>query len=199
MFRLKMNVVWIILLTGLLIPVRAGGSGREGPPPLAFPPSLGTLTYVDRKTYEQPELGYSVRYAGRKGFKADIYVYDLGMKDLGTGEAGAVVLEHQEMVIHNVFTMQKNGVYRGVQVVEQEELSWATARGVMPLQHALIEYSQVRTENSQETETPVVSHVLLTTFQGHFLKIRFTYSKSERIQGAAALRLFLQDFGELLD
>ncbi|MFO0871112.1 MAG: hypothetical protein U0935_19490 [Pirellulales bacterium] len=197
MFRTWRMLLAGLMWVGFLVPATVSGQEKSGPPQLEFPPSLGTLNYVERNTYQQPELGYSVRYAGANGLKADIYLYDLGRSGLGTGEAGPEVREHLVEVIRDVFLMEKRGYYRGVRVLTEETMNWATVHGRVPLLHAVLEYSQTSASRGGE-EKPLVSHVLLATYQDHFFKIRFTYAEADRIEGAASLRLFLQDCGELL-
>ena len=82
------------LLSLLILVSLVSSAFADGSPAIPFsdpktgitlPAALGPLTYLGAKHYEPSALGVSVRYEGEPLIKADIFIYDLGKKNLGTG------------------------------------------------------------------------------------------------------------------
>lgn len=198
MFKTLRDRLFLALLCVAAAPAVVWGLEPRAPPKIDFPESLAALEFIDRTTYDSPELGYSVRYEGLGGLKVDVYVYDLGLADLGSGQVGPAVRKHFQMVIGDVFNMEQRGRYRDVRLLREEEQTLATAGGSLPLLHATFRYAEVRRSDDREILRPVESHLLLLTYRDHFLKVRCTYAAADSDYGVAKLDRFLQALGHLL-
>jgi len=188
------------LLSGLAIPAAAqespGTPAIEPRTGITFPQTLGPLARMGMKKYDLPELGVSYRYAGKPLPIADIYIYDNGLKDLGTGLTQAV-RTHFEEVKSEILLLGKSGNYRDVKKVSEGETYLPPGNPRLPALSATftfsippgkgVAYAGVRT-----------SHILLTAYQGQFLKIQFTYPQDQEKEGKKAWQQFLTAFGKVL-
>jgi hypothetical protein len=163
---------------------------------IAFPQALGPLKRMGLKHYGSPDLGVSCRYAARPLPIADIYLYDNGVKDLGTG-LNQMVRLHFEQVQDEIFFMEKSGYYRSVKKVSEGETGLANGARKLPALVAVFTYRQPPGKGVAYTGVRT-SYVYLTTYKGQFLKIRFTYPKNQENRGHKALQQFLADLGKIL-
>jgi hypothetical protein len=116
------------LLAVLVLAVGAGGlwaaedsslPHREASTGIVFPKTLGSMQGGSVTTYDKPELGISVRYSTPGFFKADVYVYDGGIKNLGTGIAAEAVKPHFEQVQEVLAIFEEQGKYKDVTKVSE--------------------------------------------------------------------------------
>ena len=106
------------LLSLLILGSLVNGGFAGNPPAIAYrepktgitlPGNLGPLKYLGVKQYENPELGVCIRYAGEGLIKADIFIYDLGKKNLGTGLQSPALTAHFDQVKGDLSSMEKMG------------------------------------------------------------------------------------------
>ena len=197
----------LLALLGLLIVVSLAGSAFPGDPPaiaygepktgITFPVNLGPFQYLGVKQYETPELGVCIRYGDKGLIKADIFIYDLGKKDLGRGLQSPAVTRHFHQVKGDIYTMEKMGRYQDLDQVSAQVIAIPTPRGQIPALSAIFTYGQTEGPGTASTETRV-SHLILTAYQDAFLKIRFTYPQQQKAQGDSAFKKFMQDLGSRL-
>ena len=64
---------------------------------------------------------FSLGYSLPGFFKADVYVYNGGLKNLGTGIAAEAVRPHFKEVQDAIRIMEKRGSYKGVKRLEEKE------------------------------------------------------------------------------
>src|SRR3989338_1100981 len=79
---------------------------------VAFPESIASLTFEGKQQYNDPKLGYSLRYQNEDLVKADIYVYDKGYTDIKEGVSSKRVQEEFAEVINVFPDMERTGKYR---------------------------------------------------------------------------------------
>jgi hypothetical protein len=194
-------------LLSLLILLSLASSAVAGNPPampysdpktgIAFPAHLGPLTYLGVTRYEQSALGVSVRYGGELLIKADIFIYDLGKTNLGTGLKSPVVPSHFQQVKGDIYTAEKMGRYTDLSLVSEQEIALNTPQGKIPALSAVFTYSQTEGPGTAFTGMRV-SHVVLTAYRDSFLKIRFTYPQKDKARGDLAFQQFMADLGNHL-
>jgi len=186
------------LLFSLAIPAPAqespGTPAVELKTGISFPKTLGPLARMGMKKYGPPELGVSYRYAGHPLPIADIYIYDNGLKDLGTGVTQAV-LTHFEEVKAEILLMGKSGNYRDVKKVSEGETYLPPGNRKLPALSATFIFSIPPGKGVAYTGVRT-SHILLTAYQGQFLKIQFTYPQDKEKEGKKAWHQFLTGFGK---
>lgn len=192
----------------LLILVSLVSSAFGGSPPaipfsdpktgIALPAALGPLTYLGAKHYEPSALGVSVRYEGEPLIKADIFIYDLGEKNLGTGLQSPAVQSHFQQVKGDIYTGEKMGRYSSVNQVSEQEIAMQTSHGNIPALSAVFTFSQNEGPGTIYSGRRV-SHLVLTAYRDSFLKIRFTYPEFQAQRGGLGFKQFIADLGRHLN
>jgi len=187
--------LWIIF--GLLVPAGAQqvpASGAEAPASgISLPPTIGGLKRYAMKKYDQPELGVVYRYRGGQLIKGDVFIYDMGRKNLGTGLKSPQMRPHFEQVKNDINRMGQMGHYQAIVKVYEEVTDLTTPAGKVPALSATFTYSQVGKDSSYAGTR--ISHLLLTAYKDFFIKIRFTYPETEKGLGDNLWGLFLADLG----
>ena len=167
-----------------------------------FPAKLGPLQsggVVDYAEQGRPDLGISVRY-GLPGspVRADIYLYDLKKKNLGTGTGSPEVAKTFQQSIGDIFSLEKMGNYKDVRKLSEGKTALTTATGSLPMLHASFSYRQQPGPQVSYTG-PQISNLYFTAYKDYFLKIRFSYPDApSRDEHEKALEQFLADLGKIL-
>jgi hypothetical protein len=175
----------------------ASGSYLEPNTKLFFPVNLGPLKKKEVEKYKEPGLGVRIRYEGADLLKADVYVYRGGERNLPSGLESPAIKSQFQGLKDVMREMEKRGYYKDV-VNEKDETTTLTARQgkTTSLLHTSFRLEQTARSNSSTERR--VSHAWLTVYQGHFVKIRFTYLESKKVAGEKALEGFLADLADVL-
>ncbi len=193
----------VVLVIMIVLAIPAFGQGPPSAPYLepqtgiVFPANLGTMKFSGVKTYGQPELGASVGYHGKPLIKADIFIYDLGQKNLGAGLDSPAVTSQFQQAKGDIFAMEKRGDYQSVTALSEQPTAFSTPGGELATLAASFKYSQTAGPGVAFTG-PRISHLFLTAYKGLFLKVRFTYPENRKDQGDQALSQFLAALGKIL-
>jgi hypothetical protein len=200
---------FLILLLFLAIPPTPGFSQGTAPATyqhsatgISFPARLGALTYrgnVDYAKQGRADLGVAVRYglAGAPVW-ADIYVYDLGRKNLGTGLDSPDVQKAFNGAVQDIFALEKQKVYKSVQKTEEGKFALTTQSGRLNMLWAHFTYERLPGPQISHPG-PLISELYLTAYRNQFLKIRFTSPAEMQERHQEALQKFLGDFGKILN
>lgn len=161
---------WLGVIFGLLA-VRvalAGAAFVDIPNGLAFPQDLNGLQFQYVHQYDDPGLGYSLRYRGDSTHKIDIYIYNLDM-DVPDGVTNEPVKKESRSVSRIVSIMEERGEYEDVK---------SLTKTTTPLSGKIrfIKESYQYTEKEQDK----LSESYITGHKGNFFKIRFTYLAKDR-------------------
>jgi hypothetical protein len=201
-----MRQILALCLTALLaIPALAQPSGRVYQEPntgIAFPAQLGPMHYVGVVEYApqgRPDLGISVRYAlPGSPVRADIYLYDLSKKNLGTGAGSPEAAKIFQQSIGDIYALEKRGHYKDVRKLSEGKTALKTSTGPLALLQASLGYSQLPGPQVFYTG-PQISNLYFTAYKDYFLKIRFSYPDGpSRDEHEKALEHFLADLGKIL-
>ena len=194
-------------LLSLLILGSLVNGGFAGNPPavafsepqtgISFPGHLGPLRYLGVRHYENPALGICIRYGEEGLIKADIFIYDLGKKNLGTGLQSPALATHFDQVKGDLSTLEKMGRYKSLGQVSEQKIVIQTPQGRIPALSARFTYSQTAGPGTAFTGQRV-SHLVLTAYRESFLKIRFTYPQDQKERGAMAFKQFIDGLGRHL-
>ena len=134
-------------LLSLLLVGSLASTGFPGTPPaiayrepntgITLPGKLGPLTYVGVKEYEKPGLGVCIRYGETDLIKADIFIYDLGEKNLGRGLQSPAVARHFEQVKGDIYALEKMGQYKDLEQISAQGIAIPTPGGEIPALSAI--------------------------------------------------------------
>ncbi len=187
--RLPQRKVTMKTAIALLVPALSLLSAYGGEP-IHLGNTIGTLQFVERTDYEQKELGYSLRYQTKDLLKADVYVYDLGIRNLADGIASPEVRKEMQSVKNILRKMEEAGKYQqvtelasGVRKFEDLKTRFLWAR---------YSYQQSAGERVAFTGTRV-SDTFLLVHRGKFLKIRITTKQTDLSRDDPEIERFVRD------
>lgn len=170
---------------------------REPSTGIVLPRVLGSMQGGSVSTYDRPEMGISVRYSAPGFLKADVYVYDGGMENLGTGIGSADIRPHFKELQDVLSIFEKQGKYKGVKKLGEQETSLVAGGKKIPALLARYEYSETPREGVDYAGKRV-SCILLTAYKDNFLKLRFTFPEKDKKKGDELLKKLQADLGALL-
>jgi hypothetical protein len=194
------------LLSLLILGSLVNGGFAGNPPAVAFPEPqtgislpghLGPLKYLGITHYDNPALGVCVRYEEEGLIKADIFIYDLGKNNLGTGLESPALTRHFDQVKGDLANLEQMGRYKSLEQISEQKIAIQTPRGRIPALSAGFTYRQTAGPGTAFTGQRV-SHLVLTAYHESFLKIRFTYPQNQKQRGAMAFKQFIDDLGRNL-
>jgi len=146
---------------------------------LVFPRSLGGLSFLGRKTYPQPGMGYSLRYenAGAddaRMMKMDIYVYDNGRPGIPTGHADSVIVAELACAGAAIRLCEQKGWYLDVKKLAEGVYPEASRKDSVGFRSSTYQFRQSGSSGTTYLG-PRVSETYVRGFKGHFIKVRITY------------------------
>jgi len=162
---------------------------------LRFPPSISKLPYVGQQKYDAPGMGYSLRYATPQ-VKADIYLYDSGLSDIGDGIASKQVQSQFDQVLSAFPIMVKQGYYRDVKPLSRGKKTFGKTK--RPFLWARYEY-EVTAKPDNVSPGARISDTYLTGFQGQFVKLRITGEKMDEEKWDKISTDFAKSLSRVLD
>lgn len=168
---------------------------------IQLPRNLGPLRHEDVTDYAKggrADLGFKVRYSAWDSLTwADVYLYDLERKNLGTGIISPEVMKVFEMAKGDIYLMEKQGRYKNVRKIDEGTIILRTQSGILPMLWATFTYERLP-DPSVDYPGPVISNLYLTTYRNYFLKVRFSSHASMRDFHRKAVQQFLDDLGKVI-
>ncbi|MBE3099203.1 MAG: hypothetical protein IMZ44_18970 [Planctomycetes bacterium] len=167
---------------------------------VVFPLTMGRFTFAGSQKYDKPELGVSIRYKASEpvSIRADIYVYDLGKKDLGNGIESEAVKAAFEQAKADITRMETTKRYKDVKPLPQEPVVLKVGEKELPMLGAAFEFTMLPPPGTSASPEAVASHLFLTGYKDKFLKVRLTYPKAGKEKCAEALAEFMAALGAAL-
>ncbi len=179
--------------TSVTTPTSEQNVYHHRPTGIVFPNRLGRLhkaTEVTDYELKSPGLGVSIIY-GEPGIKVTIYLYTMGLSSIPNNLQSPILKEHFVEATGAIWQTQELGHYSNVTKLSEGEVAWdGTDTGAKSL-HAAFSY----TERGGEC----LSHIYLMGFQNHFLKVRFTYLKSNQKIAEEVQEQFFAELSRLLE
>lgn len=185
--NLKMKRFWQLLILSwmalMIPPVHADVVGG-----INFPRTLGgfELRSVIDNEKSNPGLGVTLFY-NAPGVKVSVFVYGHSQKNIPDGI--------DSPIIHNEFYEAKSNIrqaFPDAQILEREERLFVAG---VPILQSVFQYTEMR-PGSRET---VLSHLYLTARKGNFVKVRATYSSSDRPEHGRRIQIqFIEALREIL-
>ena len=170
---------------------RPGGPYNHPETGISFPVRLGPFTLIGVQKYDDPGLGTAVKYQRNETLNAlTLYLYDLGLKDIPSGNGSAAVSEQFSNARNEVRRAKEMGYYQEVELLYEDNLKLETAGG--PLTFSLVCFS-ITTNNIRHK-----SYLLVTGYGNQFLKIRSTFPEELQEEGDRSLSIFLEELGRLM-
>lgn len=152
----------VVLLCCLLLwqPCQADTAFIDQKAGFRFPSSIADFKYVDKTIYDKP-LGYSLVYRNSHRTTISLIVYDNGIKDIQTGINGKHVRAQFAQASGDIHAAVAQGYYLAAETLPQQNHFSANFLSAGFL---------ITNRNKLKTR----SHLLITGFHRHFIKIRAT-------------------------
>ena len=179
-----------LVLPGVLSAQPVGQPYTHQQTGLQFPGKLAGFVLTKTDTYEQKELGTSLRYEDTERTKVNVFVYDLGIPDLPDDINAQVVRQHVQQMAGDIYALEKRGDYVGV----REVLDGTVQIGKLKGWFKVFEYSQKGDPGASEGPTRK-SYAVLTVSHKNFIKVRLTCWASDGMRADRKLREFLAELG----
>jgi hypothetical protein len=168
---------------------------------IVFPSTLGGLRRINIWEYATKELGFSVGYGSQQMHKsatANVYVYDLGFKDIPDGPDSEILKKHLETCVSEIWQMYEKGYYDSLEHISHGVKSLGERTKAKKALYRCFRYSYAPREGVESTE-PRKSYLLLTGHNKRIVKIRFTFPLENEKEGEEALGIFLSALGKQLN
>lgn len=159
---------------------------------LTFPQTLGGLTFYKTHSYDEPGLGYSLRYEGKDLTKADIYVYDKQVADIPKGHNSKLVTEEAQSVKKVLELMQERGDYKNLTQTDQ-----GVRPATGPFQFRWVKFEFVHVKDATDG-VKLISETFITGFAGRFVKARLSYAKKDIEDGRKTSEHLVADLSQML-
>lgn len=187
-----------ILLTLIFCLIQAGLTADPTPPVstgapasthaatgLTFPAEIAGMKFEVETNDEAKTPGLGIRYSYRaESIKADIYLYTGGHSTILAGPKSAVIQQYFDQAVGDVETMGQLGHFKNVSVKTRDQVTYG-----VPFLRAILHYTQ---------ETPRISHLYLTGYKNHVLKVRLTHLESESANVDSQINAFWEFLGSAL-
>jgi len=188
-----MNATLLRLAAALLLclvpPAAAQGLYVHPESNLKFPARLAEFQRDRVHAYDDPGLGVSASYVLEGLGKADIYVYDLGERQIPSGIDSALVRSAFAGADRDVAQARDAGRYLDFEY-RLPAGAVLTARNAG--QKLLVRSYRFRVGSPQAP--PLVSWLALTGYGNKFLKIRFSHAAERASEGEDALSSLVEAF-----
>lgn len=180
-----MRTLGLLTFLAVVAPLAAAQEKvRLQPAPLELPRRIGPLNFDGKPhSFPEPELGVAYQYNG-DGISLTIYVYDLGIKDIGDGVDTAATCQQFEEAKQGVFQARyPNTVLRNEQLVRLAPPD---------------EQPQAREAAFEFTinDRPAYSYLWITGVAKNFIKLRFSVDADLKDEVPEARRAILTALGE---
>jgi len=187
----------LVVLSVLLAAERARAAGNlEKQTGVTFPDAIAQFAREEVREFPDRKLGVAIRYLAPGLAKADIFIYDLGIKGIQTGAASRVVRTQFEQTLRDIFRLEERGAYAEVALLSKSEGPGLPQIGELRLLHARFSYAE---RSEAGTVGPkLISHAFLTGYRGAFLKIRVTCPVEVEAQAEKAIHQFFDGLRAIL-
>lgn len=191
----KISLPILVVSTVLLLMANPlfADSYRDKPTGLTFPETIGDMQLDKITDFEKdhPGLGLGIGYHHRAlNIYADVYVYNLKMKDIPDGSDNRAVNQQWKQSESDIATQTQKGVYQNLVLIKERSQLLGSSPGAPTALLTEYTYSQ--------KDIPKVSYLYITGYKKNFVKIRFTYPTVAKTEGEKSLEAFLDEMGKLL-
>ncbi|MBE7498534.1 MAG: hypothetical protein HS117_26645 [Verrucomicrobiaceae bacterium] len=171
------GAAWVEPGSGLLVPQRLGGFVMSG-----------------GYTWKDPKLGTSVRLEHEKArARADLFVYPCAAPAATEAERRGAVEGELRQSVGTVFAMQERGSYSKVNARNGSfgEID-LLPKGSLPFAWTIVTMTLHQRTPAGDAPEEVTSWHAVTVFNGHFVKVRYTFPSAEGEAGEKVLNEFVE-------
>ena len=159
---------------------------------IEFPNQIGSFEFRNYYKYDNEELGYSIGYGSLKA-QITLYIFDGGISEIQNGIGDRWVSLFCAQALEDVFTLERNGLYRFVVETPINELLFSKE----VLEYFISKSLHYEINQGEIGYRPVTSYIFCRGVNSKMLKIRATGRKSVVFE--RELDEFLIDLKKLIE
>jgi len=161
-----------ICLVALLVAAVCPAMAKDTPEQVlkSLPAGIKTFAAEDPHVYEEPGWGASIGYNDLSGVAVTVYLYDLGLNDIGDGIASQVLLDEKKEVIGGI---ENSGYWSDVLVTADDQQAIRLDNG-KKVDVLFTQFSLNGTDPATGSPLALRSDLYLTGLNGFICKIRIT-------------------------
>lgn len=147
----------------------------------ALPKVCGICEFVGVETYDDPGLGYSIRYKGPLSLHADVYLYDLGLSTVPQDLHSKELIEIYQDSCDSILVTAESCRYLEIETIRSQYLHIPQDEPEPFCLWGIFTYRQAPVPDVFFTGKQK-SHLTLRTDHGFINKIRYTYPDYEETE-----------------
>jgi hypothetical protein len=195
----QVSSLFLLAAISLLIPASDPASAgekqasfRHEETGLAVPPHLGYAHMLGFKNFEKdtPGAGYGIGFQLPGNDFVTLYIYKGDHEYVSCDVTCTEVMAEFKQSTSAMKTLEERGVYENVKKLEEGIRSLGDLQSSRDALYATYAHTMKGAE--------LLSRTYLTSFEGHFVKLRFTYKKSSRKIAKKNIEEFLEKIDGLL-
>ncbi len=139
--------------------------------------------------YDQPGLGYSIRYAKDASQRLTLYVYDMNLPTIPNGPDNRFVKEQNRATVDRRRRLQTEDRYEKVSTLKKS----VTPRSWGDIRFSKATYEFIQPDlRSEKHSGKCRSESYITGYKNHFVKIRFTYDRETKCSAEEFIKALVQ-------
>lgn len=164
---------------------------------LTFPSTLGHLTFAGYDEFDEPGMGYSIRYNTTDNMKADIYVYDKGRLSVPDGHTDPAIAKELAGSDSTIRFYEQQGTYLAVKELGRGIYPEKSEPGDVTFLFSRYQYHQAVRRGVTFTGERI-SETFIRGFRDHFVKVRVSYPEASAERSGVDREILLQHLSKTI-
>ena len=161
-----------------------------------LPEEIGSLKFIDRTDYDQPRMGYSLRYEADQKVKADVFAYDDGLKGLKDGVESPEAKQTLANALAAMKHYEKEGRYREVKELKSGVREFKGMKTRFLWSRCSLKREEEKGGGDWRTH---ISDTYLLVSKGRFVKIRLTVKEADLKEMEKDIDAFVEEVARAVE
>ncbi|HEY4262222.1 MAG TPA: hypothetical protein VGM98_18790, partial [Schlesneria sp.] len=164
---------------------------------LTFPSTLGHLSFAGYDEFEEPGMGYNIRYNTTDNMKVDIYVYDKGRLSIPDGDTDPAVAKELAGSDSTIRFYEQQGTYLAVKELGRGVYPEKSEPGDVTFLFSRYQYHQAARKGVTFTGERI-SETFIRGFRDHFVKVRVSYPEASAERSVVDREILMQQLSQTM-
>ncbi len=164
---------------------------------LTFPSTLGHLTFAGYEEFDEPGMGYSIRYNTTDNMKVDIYVYDKGLLSVPDGHTDPAIAKELAGSDSTIRFYEQQGTYLAVKELGRGIYPEKPAPGDVTFLFSRYQYHQAARRGVTFTGERI-SETFIRGYRDHFVKVRVSYPEASAERAVVDREILIQHLSKTI-
>ncbi len=165
---------------------------------IKFPKKLGGLDYIGMQKYPHPALGVSLRYSDNRTIKADIYIYNMGVSNIGHNTINSKLTRELANAFKQIKAMEQRGHYQNVRIASKNGKLKILKSKIRNTNFISLPVKFTQVDRNSSRPAPRESYIYITSRKNQFVKVRFTYTGGKKNVSKRYLQAFISSLSKAL-